>query len=174
MKQFKNEIYLLIVCVVAALSFLSVGCASMVGPDGNLKPITDDAVARTTAYFAGRSMAAIVLTQDENPNLKAADPELKWLWQANFQTFKPGDTVQPSTVMQFFNGSIAILARHAGDKYGIASDLSYLLSLYGAQFDNEGAMIQVEPVPYNVIYDFGRGWDNTRMMIEILSKEDND
>ena len=149
----KNMKHLAIVSIFAI--FLMAGCSGM---DLN---VSDDSTSQVLGYATGKAMGVGFGVMVRNGTIsQVTEDRLNELWD-NMMTDNAGaDPVPSETVMQFFNHSLFILTGEITDPYGLIQDLGVLLTIYGAQYDDAGNMIGLQPVPLKVMQMFAFGYDN--------------
>lgn len=134
---------------VLIIAVLLLGCASF--------QINDNPNVQFMAYAAGKAMAIGVNKVD--PSI---DARLTAEWVDMMDRNKGQTVISSAEMLRFYNRCISIIGLKVNDKYGLIGDLSMLIRIYGAQFDNTGVMVAVQPVPIPVMEVFGQGWANGR------------
>ncbi|OEU68421.1 MAG: hypothetical protein BBJ57_02330 [Desulfobacterales bacterium PC51MH44] len=137
------KIFLLILLV------LLTGCAGM--------QIEETATHQAIAYASGKGMAIGI-----NELYPQIDPDLTKAWEDMMFQAKDLDMMPVGQLMLFYSDAISIIGLHTNDPYGLVGDLGALLLIFGAQFDDKGEMIDIQPVPMSVMRWFGIGYSNGR------------
>jgi len=146
-----------LILVLAAMALL-VSCATT---DGTVKQftITDEASTQAIAYGAGKGMGIAV-----NKIVPVVDADLGVAWKSLMERNAGKDVITSSEMILFYNECIGIIALHTEDEYGIISDLGVFLMIFGAQFDQSGNLILIQPVPMKVMQFFEMGYRNGKMV----------
>jgi hypothetical protein len=145
----------LIAAPVVILALLLAGCTAM----GNLK-IDETATNQAIAYGAGKGMGFAILKL-----VPDADQDLQTAFDGMMERNKAVKIVSGAEVVAFFSESVLILTRYTKNPYGLISDLSVVLMIYGARYDAAGNMVSINPVPKSVIMFFGLGYDSGRAIV---------
>ena len=121
--------------------------------------MTDSATNKVLAYASGKAMAiGIIKVRPE------VDSELTSEWVAMMDRNSGNETVSSAEMLAFYNQCVSIIAGPDVDKYGLIGDLSMLLTIYGAEIDDNGSMVAIRPVPLVILKTFERGYANGRMV----------
>jgi len=128
---------------------LLTGCAGL--------RIDKTATNEVLAYGAGKAMGIGV-----NRLVPQVDAELSASWSDMMQRSSGKEAVDPAEILLFYNDTIAIIGLHIDDPYGLTADLGVLLRIFGAQYDAQGAMVAIQPVPLEVMLFFEDGYKNGR------------
>ena len=120
--------------------------------------LSSDTNHQAMAYLAGKGTAVAVYKISP----KAAPPiEQGWMdlmGRCNLMTEIPAAEMQ-----QFFNGiMLKNVPAMKGDPYGLAGDLAFFSTLYGAQFNPAGEMVMVQPIPMVTARAFQIGYEGGR------------
>lgn len=136
--------------IVFLTVFLLSSCSSM--------QIEDTATHKAIAYASGKAMAiGIVKLKPE------ADAKLTEQWIDLMRNNLNNELVPASDMIAFYNQSILTIFNIYSDPYGLLGDLAALLTIYGAQLDDDGkTMLGIEPVPYAILEFFEMGYANGR------------
>lgn len=137
-----------LVCVIGM-----VACSGM--------QINDDAQTQAIAYASGKAMGIGI-----NKLAPAVDKDLTRAWMNMMDRNKEIDMMPAEEILQFYGDMTGVLALHIGDPYGLIQDLGVLLMLFGAEFDIDGEMVSIEPVPMSVLRFFEMGYENGRMITD--------
>lgn len=122
--------------------------------------VPDDTNAQAVAYAAGKGIAIAV-----NKYAPKADKPLGEAW-VNLMTTNAGkDPVPAASIIAFYQESIMILTAQSKDPYGLISDLTFLLSLYGGQI-TDGKMVLAQDVPLRVMKAFELGYKSGRSLFQ--------
>ena len=117
--------------------------------------IDENARNQAIAYASGKAMG-IAITKIE-PNL---NEPLGAKWDAMMAKAGAEPMMSPENIIVFFNEALAVIAVEVGDKYNLIGDLSVLLMIFGAEYDSEGNLISINPVPVSVLNFFSIGYDS--------------
>lgn len=140
-----------IIAMLTVLGLLA-GCAGY--------KITDDSNAQAVAYAAGKGIAVAV-----NKYASKADRPLSDAW-VNLMTTNAGkDPVPAAAIMTFYQEAILLLTAQSKDPYGLISDLTFLLSLYGGQVV-DGKLILAQDIPLRVMKAFELGYKSGRSIFQ--------
>jgi hypothetical protein len=122
--------------------------------------ITDDTNAQAVAYAAGKGIAIAV-----NKYAPKADKPLGEAWVNLMAVNADKDPVPATSIMNFYYNAITILTPQAKDPYGLISDLTFLLSLYGGQIV-DGNLYLAQDVPLRVMKAFELGYKSGRSLFQ--------
>jgi len=137
---------------ILILAGLLTGCAGWT--------IVDDSNNQAIAYAAGKGIAIGI-----NKYAPKADEPLSNAW-VNMMTANAGkDPVLASTIISFYQESIVLLTAQSKDPYGLISDLTFLLSLYGGQIV-DGKIILAQDIPLRVMKAFELGYKSGRSIFK--------
>jgi hypothetical protein len=75
--------------------------------------------------------------------------------------------VEPNQSMEYFNDTVAILLTETDNPYGLVGDLAYILEQFGAEYNDDGNMTGIQPVPRSLYLSFSRGWRNSKIFDEM-------
>jgi len=134
---------------------LLLGCAGQ-----QIMPITETANNQAIAYSAGKLAGMGILKI-----APVSDKELQEVFDKMMERNKDVDIIPSTEIVNYFNESVMVLTRYTKDPYGLISDLSVILMIYGAQFDEAGNLFEIMPIPKSVVRFFGMGYDSGRAMI---------
>ena len=149
-RKFKpNSILYVLIFVFAPLFFLN--CAS----NGHQIVIQETPTHQAIAYGAGKAVGIAVVKL-----VPSADFYLQEAFDRLMERNASVDTLSSEEVIAFFSECVAIMARHTSNPYGLIEDLSVLLLIFGAQYDAEGNLTAIDPVPKSVVMYFGMGYDS--------------
>ena len=141
----------LFVAVMLVTLSVMVGCAGF--------QLTDNPTTNATAYLCGKGMGVVIT---ETVPKAGADLEIKW--DEMIARNKGLEMVPPSEVLAFYSSCIGVISIHTEDPYGLIMDLGMLLTIFGAEFNVNGDMIEIEPVPMVTLTYFGLGYDSGKMV----------
>lgn len=131
-----------IVCLALLVGVLFIGCYNDV-----------------ESYVLGRSMYYVF-----EANLK---PETIDKLENRFNqllTETSGVTiVNPSQTIAMFNDMGLIIATEYENPYGLMGDLSELFAGAGAEYNDDGSMAYIRPIPVGMPRAFSRGWKNSKL-----------
>jgi len=71
--------------------------------------------------------------------------------------------VTPTQTIDLFNDMAMIIATDYENPYGLMGDLSELFRGAGAEYNEEGAMVSIRPIPVGMPRAFSRGWKNSKL-----------
>jgi len=128
-----------------------IGCAGM--------KISNDSTTQTMAYFSGKGMGVAI-----NTIVPDVDADLTKAWESLMARNQGVEEIPADQMIIFYNDCVGIIALHTADPYGLIQDLGVLLTIYGAQFNESGDLIGMQPVPMVVMNMFGMGYSNGRMV----------
>jgi hypothetical protein len=137
---------------ILMLFFFMFGCAGY--------RITDDANNQAVAYAAGKGIAVAV-----NKYAPKADHPLSDAW-VNLMAANAGrDPVPAAAIVAFYQEAVMLLTAQSKDPYGLISDLTFLLSLYGGQIV-DGKLILAQDIPLRVMKAFELGYKSGRSLFK--------
>lgn len=139
------------IAVLMALGFLA-GCAGY--------KITDDSNNQAVAYAAGKGIAVAV-----NKYAPKADPPLSTAWVNLISSNAGKDPVPAAAIMAFYQEAVLLLTAQSKDPYGLISDLTFLLSLYGGQVV-DGKLTLAEDIPLRAMMAFEMGYRSGRSLFQ--------
>jgi hypothetical protein len=129
---------------------LITGCSGM--------QITGDTNYQAMAYMAGKGMAIGIYKVAP----KAAPP-VEQAWMDMMGRCYGMTEIPAAEMIGFFNGvllkEIPLLTN---DPYGLAGDLAFFATLYGASYAPDGTMAVVKPIPMIVAKAFQAGYEGGR------------
>jgi hypothetical protein len=127
--------------------------------------VEDDATYQVLGYASGKGMGyAFARFVSKGDLSQASEDRLNEAWDNMMNENASADPVDPKLVTKFFNYSLFVLAGEIGDPYGAIQDLGVLLTIYGAQYDDQGQLIGIQPVPLTVMEMFEMGYVNGYMV----------
>lgn len=138
-----NKLFLILI----ALSLI--GCGGL--------QISDSATDKTIAYVAGKGMGFTV--NDLYPQL---DADLSATWQEMMAAHKNNSINSYEYFLDWYNSTMQVILLEFNDPYGLVSDLSTLLTLFGAEFNEKGELINIEEIPYDTLVYFEMGYKSGR------------
>jgi hypothetical protein len=141
------------VFVLGVLFILLTGCAGW--------EITDSSTNQVMAYASGKGMGLAI-----NTIIPDVDADLGVAWNKMMDAHAGADLMPADALLGFYNECIGIISLHTADPYGLIQDMGVLLTVYGADFDDQGNMIGIQPVPMSIMQFFEMGYDNGRMVAE--------
>lgn len=131
-------------------------CAS----NGQIK-IEDASAHKTLAYGAGHVMGLGITKKAPE-----ADPIISEAWGRLMERSHGLEFVPTTEMLIFYNDLIGILSIYAKDPYGLVAGLGVLLMIFGAEFNEDGDMVKIEPVPMVILQFAEMGYRNGRMVAE--------
>ncbi len=123
--------------------------------------ITDDANTQAIAYGAGKGVGAAV-----NKFVPKADKPLSDAWVAMIAANSGADPIPAERIMIFYQDAIRLLAAESKDPYGLISDLTMLLTIYGGFVDEAGNLVLAKPIPLRVARAFELGYKSGKSAVE--------
>ena len=123
--------------------------------------IEENTTNQAIAYGSGKAMGAAItkLVPQVNENLAFA-------WDGLMARGEGLDIMPSEHILEFYAAVMGIMALETGDEYGLIQDLSVLLLIFGAEFDVDGEMTFIQPVPMSVLRFFEMGYDSGVMITE--------
>jgi len=142
----KKSIILLI-----SFLFVMIGCAGF--------QLTDNATTNAMAYASGKGMGIAI-----NTIVPEVDADLSQAYK-DLMARNTGVTEIPADQMVlFYNDCLSKIALHTSDPYGLVQDMGVFMGLFGAQFNSDGNLIGIKPVPVITMDYFGMGYRNGRLV----------
>ena len=135
--------------------------AACAGTGVNLQ-VNDDNNTLAIAYAAGKAMGFGI-----NKLVPEVDPDLTSAWSDMMKANIDNPMVSTDAMLMFYNQCLGAIALHTSDPYGLMGDLGIFLMIYGAQFDVDGNMIGIQPVPYKVLKYFELGYVGGRNVASV-------
>jgi len=136
--------------------FLTLICALFFGCGLN-QQISDTANYQVMAYASGKGMGVAI-----NEIIPGVDADLGDAWKDLIKNNEGNEIIPADQMVIFYNDCIGIISAKIDDPYGLIQDLSVMLTIYGAQFDESGKMTFIQPVPMNIMRYFEMGYRNGR------------
>lgn len=147
-----------VLMVIFAVVFLS-GCAGWYG-----WVIPDDANSQMIAYAAGKGVGAAV-----NKYVPKVDKPLGEAWGNLMVANNGADPIPAEKIMAFYLEAIGMIGSQSKDPYGIISDLTMVLSIYGGsiEYNDTGGMVLVlsKPIPLKVAKAFELGYKSGKSAV---------
>lgn len=137
---------------ILILTVIAVGCAGY--------KITDDANNQAVAYAAGKGIAVAI-----NKYAPKVDKPLGEAWAKFMAANVDKDPVPAAAIVGFYQEAIMILTTQSKDPYGLISDLTFLLSLYGGQIV-DGKLVLAQDIPMRVMKAFELGYKSGRSIFQ--------
>jgi len=126
--------------------------------------ITDDANTQAIAYASGKTTGALI-----NKFAPKADKPLGEAWIGMMTSNAGADPIPAASIVAFYQQAILLLAAESKDPYGLISDLTMLLSIYGGVLTNDGTLILVQPIPLRVAKAFELGYKSGKSAVQAFS-----
>lgn len=123
--------------------------------------IEDTPTHQAIAYGSGKAVGAAI-----TKFAPEANDDLGKAWDNYVERGKGLDMMPADSTLMFFGEANMVVALHVGDDYGLLQDLNVLLMIFGAEFDADGEMVSIEPVPMSVLRFFEMGYDSGVMIVE--------
>ena len=127
--------------------------------------VSDTPNHQALAYTLGKGMGIAV-----NKVVPTIDKDLSRGWMDMMTRNTANELVPPEEMLIFFNGCIGLISTQVSDPYGIIGDLGAMLMIYGAQFNPDGELIAIQPIPMSVLRFFEMGYKSGRMVTMQLDK----
>ena len=137
-------------------------CALVAGCSGF--QVTDDANTQAIAYASGKTTGALV-----NRFAPKADAPLSEAWVSMMTTNAGADPIPAASIVAFYQQAILLLASQSADPYGLVSDLTMLLSIYGGVLTGDGTLILAQPIPLKVARAFELGYKSGKSAVQGFS-----
>jgi hypothetical protein len=142
---------------VAVLAlFALTGCAGWNVPD--------DANTQAIAYAAGKTTGALI-----NKFAPKADAPLGIAWVSMMTSNAGADPIPAERIVAFYQEAILALAAESNDPYGLISDLTMLLSIYGGFLTSDGNLVLAQPIPLKVARAFELGYKSGKSAVQAFS-----
>lgn len=139
--------------VLAIVALMLSGCAGWT--------ITDDANTQAIAYASGKGVGLLV-----NQYAKKADGPLSTAWVNMIASNAGADPIPSEKIVAFYQEAIALLGQQSKDPYGLISDLTMLLSIYGGSLTADGKLVLAQPIPLRVAKAFELGYKSGKSAAE--------
>lgn len=134
--------------ILVGLIFLT-GCHGLV--------LDDSATHQAIAYSAGKAMGIGI-----NRLAPQVDADLSRSWVDLMQSGAGAEMIAPTQLRVFYNDMLQIISRQVDDPYGLIGDLGVLLMIFGAQYDEAGGLVSINPVPMAIMRMFELGYTGGR------------
>lgn len=148
-----------VLMVLFAVVFMLSGCAGW-----SNWTIPDDANSQMISYAAGKGVGAAV-----NKYVPKVDKPLGEAWGNMMVANDGADPIPAERVVAFYQEAIALIGGQSKDPYGIISDLTMVLSIYGGsiQYNDTGGMVLVlsKPIPLKVAKAFELGYKSGKSAV---------
>jgi hypothetical protein len=76
------------------------------------------------------------------------------------------DPIPADRIVAFYQEAILALAAESKDPYGLISDLTMLLSIYGGVLTEDGTLILAQPIPLRVAKAFELGYKSGKSAVQ--------
>ena len=123
-------------------------------------PVTDDVNNQAIAYAAGKGIGIAI-----NKYAPKADAKLSEAWTNMMTTNAGKDPVPAAAIMAFYQESILLLSSQVKDPYGLISDLTFFLTLYGGKVV-DGQLTLAKDVPLVVMKAFELGYKSGKSAVQ--------
>jgi hypothetical protein len=141
---------------IVAMLFAITGCAAW-----DSWTIPNDANTQALGYASGKAVGAAV-----NKFAPKADAKLSLAWSDMMTQNAGGDHIPAEKIMAFWQQSVVLLGQESKDPYGLISDLTALISIYGGMIDAEGKLILSKPIPLAVARMFELGYKSGKSAVK--------
>lgn len=139
--------------VLAIIALLLSGCAGwQVGEDVNTQAI---------AYASGKGVGLLV-----NQYAKRADAPLSTAWKNMILANAGADPIPAEKIVSFYQEAVMLLSAESKDPYGLISDLTMLLAIYGGSIGVDGKLVLAKPIPLRVAKAFELGYKSGKSAAE--------
>jgi hypothetical protein len=143
--------------LILAVLVFSTGCAGWQSWE-----IPDNVNAQAVAYGAGKGVGYAV-----NKFAPKADAPLGAAWKNMIQSNAGAEVIPAEKVQAFYQEAVALLAQESKDPYGLISDLTFFLSIYGGFIDKEtGKLVLAKPIPLIVAKAFELGYRSGKSAVQ--------
>lgn len=122
--------------------------------------INESAGYQAIAYASGRAMGLAI-----NKISAELDGVLTDRW-GRFMDQNTTAMIPPEETLQLFSDFSMQVVLHIDNPYGLLGDLAALLSIFGAEYDEDGELVNIQPVPKIVFMQFGNGYAASRAQIQ--------
>ena len=125
--------------------------------------LADSAGHNTGAYFAGRGSYPVVHAVIKDATIDKMEDRFNKLLADTAAVV----VVEPAQSKVFINDLLFIMTADTSDPYALLSDLTFLLSQFGATFEGEGTdkkLTGIQPVPRSLYQNYSYGWKATKRM----------
>lgn len=139
--------------IILIFVFTMAGCAGW--------QIGDDANTQAIAYASGKGVGMLV-----NQYAKKADAPLTAAWVEMIEANDGADPIPASSIIAFYQESIMLLSAQSPDPYGLISDLTMLLSIYGGVLTENGQLVLAQPIPLRVAKAFELGYKSGKSAVQ--------
>lgn len=131
------------------------GCAGL--------SVSDSPENKVLAYASGKAFAITIhkLTAPCTIEQSCADADLTTAWVDLMDRTETMTEIPAAEMIAFYSESVGIIAAPVNDPYGLIGDLTILLTIYSASFEN-GEMVSIKPVPRDIMTFFGKGYSAGR------------
>lgn len=144
------------IALIAVMLMALTGCAGWTVPD--------DANTQAIAYASGKGVGMLV-----NQYAKKADAPLSEAWAGMMVANAGADPIPADRIVTFYQDAILLLGQQSKDPYGIISDLTMLLSIYGGSLTADGQMLLAQPIPLRVAQAFELGYKSGKSAVQVFA-----
>jgi hypothetical protein len=113
------------------------------------------------AYAAGKGVGMAV-----NKFVPKADKPLSDAWSGMIIANAGNDPIPAEKIMEFYQEAIRLLSEQSKDPYGLISDLTMVLSIYGGFIGPDGKLVLAKPIPLKVAKAFELGYKSGKSAVE--------
>jgi hypothetical protein len=138
--------------VVLMLMVALTGCAGWT--------VTGDANTQAISYGAGKGIGAAV-----NKYAPKADEPLSLAWSDMMTANAGADPIPADRIMAFWQQSVVLLGQQTKDPYGLISDLTMVISIYGGSV-TDGKLVLAQPIPLAVAKAFELGYRSGKSAVK--------
>ena len=120
----------------------------------------------TKTYMGGRMMYYGLVETLQPATLEAMEARFDKLLADTQGVFM----IPPDMMMAMFNDQVAIISSEIPYTYGLLGDLTFMLNAAGAEYAENGLMIDVENIRRELFVYFSTGYRNSKLEYEARSK----
>lgn len=121
----------------------------------------DDPNTLAISYAAGKGVGLSV-----NKYVPQVDQPLSGAWVKMLAANADADPIQAERIVAFYQEALMLLTGESKDPYGLISDLTMLLSIYGGSIGVDGKLILAQPIPLKVARFFELGYKSGKSAAE--------
>lgn len=145
-----------VLTVILILTALIAGCTGL--------QISDSANNQAIAYASGKGVGAAI-----NKYVPQVDKQLSTAWGDMMVSNNGADPIAVEKIMAFYQEAIMLISSQSKDPYGLLSDLTMFLAIYGGsiEYNETGGMTLViaKPVPLKVAKAFEFGYKSGKSAV---------
>jgi hypothetical protein len=123
--------------------------------------VPGDPNAQAIGYAAGKAVGMAV-----NKFAPKADATLSLAWSDMMNSNAGDNPIPAEKIMAFWQQSVVLLGQHSKDPYGLLSDLTMIISIYGGVIDADGKLVLAKPIPLAVARAFEFGYRSGKSAVK--------